>query len=444
MSKQIVAALMLYAAVLPLSHAAIQHKPCDCDDLTVIESEIIEQQYMHDLFAQWEGHRPKGPTTPGELKTLADLKFNLAFYGVPSEAPRPPAKGGGAAFGTDLTPGKGCPIVEYLFDRNNKPLMVADPPLRKGEKRRPIDLIHATRPISEDTYKSKQCAAMVHYIFEHERQHQNTCNDLQRQGKDDTWQSIPFFIKDDKAAYAKGLEVLKAQRDQLRGRCEDRNCDGQWHGTLVWSKTFSEKRRDSIPKGADMAYPNGEGWREYGHRKSARMSVRFTTPALAGAVNAKYQGWQSDVWYDKGQFVMANECGWYKKTTWILDNGAEATTQAQASGSIAANIYSDDRTVRVSLQTKAFAGSYAKREWNKPQGYCQQKNNEPFDRTTALETTMDAVSIQISGTIDPEHPDEITLTRIQPDADGKGETAYTLKLRRCSGKNKGQNKGKKR
>lgn len=407
--------------------------PCDCKDLSQINREITEQQYLHDLFSQWEAYQPPGVKTGSELKALAALKFNLAFYGVPSEAPRPPATGGGGAFGTDLTPGAGCPIVRYLFDKKGQPILVPASPLKPGEKPNPLDLVQATVAVTEETYKGKQCAGLVRYIFDHERVHQNTCQNLEQQGKQDRWESVPFFIKDDRAAYAAGLKVLKEERKRLRAKCPDVPCDGQWHGSVVYARTYHHSHFENIDKGDLIVNAGAQGYSKSGQRQSRRVNATFVTSSLTGTPQARYRGWQEDSSYGRKEIAMVRHCG-KRSVNWSYDAGSEIMMTATSSGTTDLGISSDGYTVRVEMRTPEFEkGQDTRQSWSVHKNTCDEPRNKPDRSSTNDPISMQAVGFEIIAPIDPEHPNEIFVTRIVPETNGKTETFYVLRLRRCGG-----------
>jgi hypothetical protein len=426
-------ALALLVCATWVVTAAAAPRACDCKDLSEINREITEQQYLHDLFSQWEAYQPPGVKTASELKALAALKFNLAFYGVPSEAPRPPATGGGGAFGTDLTPGAGCPLVRYLFDKKGRPILVPASPLKPGEKPNPLDLVQATKPVTEATYQGEQCAGIVRYIFDHERVHQNTCQNLEQQGKQERWESVPFFIKDDRAAYAAGLKVLKAERELLRAKCPDVPCDGQWHGSLVYARTYHNNHFEDINKGDLVVYAGAQGYSKNGQRQSKRLSATFVTASLAGTPQARYRGWQEDSFYRRKEVAMIRHCG-KRSVDWSHDAGSEMMTTATLSGVMDLNIFSNGYSVTVQVQTPKFeTGRDTRQEWDVHKNTCAEASNKPVRRSTDEPSSMDAIAFEISAPIDPEHPNDIFVTRIVPETDGKTETFYVLRLRRCAG-----------
>jgi hypothetical protein len=431
--RRIALLLSLLAALGP-AHARKPAKiepprPCACADIATLENEIAEQQYLASMFSDWAEYMPNSIHDTDELKARALARFKLTFYGVGSEAPQAGAIGGAADLGV-LYKKAACPLVLYHY-KDGKPLMVPDPPLKKGEKRKPLKLKHFVTPVSEATYPAgQQCAAMVHYGFVHEQQHQKTCREQHESHGEAQWDKPKFFAGDDAKAYQAGVAVLQSELDGLRGKCEE--CDGKWHGTLEYSYTFSDPYEEIVSKGDNRAYPDGSGWKRSGNAKSTRVRATFTTSALEGMARAQYTGAHEAQSFTKNYFSMPSECGSYRKLTWILDHGTQQRFSAKGSGTVDANIASDGRRIRVSFRTEPLAGTFTDMFWSHPQGYCTEAANMPSDMSRSEASNFDPVTVSLEGVIDQKNPNELDLFRTEVESGGKGQRYYHLKLRRCS------------
>jgi hypothetical protein len=130
---------------------------------------------------------------------------------------------------------------------------------------------------------------------------------------------------------------------------------------------------------------------------------------------------------------MPGECGWYKKTDWKLDNGNETRSEAKIGGTAdgVVQIDTDTGTFSISYRVPEMPeGTFTRHDWSKPQGYCQERNNEQMDKSEGRVQTMPGLSVSMKGTIDPKRPDDIEVIRIEPDSSGKGQHYWSLRLHR--------------
>jgi len=410
--------------------AAAERRDCGCGDLESVEREIKEQEYLHQLLSDWAVYMPGSILTTEDIRTRANAQFYLTFYGVPLEAPlkTQTGTGAGAAFGT-LVEEDGCPLVEYLYDERGKPVMVESRE-SQTQHRVPPELVQAWQLTTEAQYKSSECAALVHYGFVHELHHQKKCRDKNTPKAE--WKKLRFFAEQDRDAYAAGLDVLYAERDRLKAKCRIKPVrDGRWHGTIEYAYTFNDVSSERVEKGKDKVYLNGEGTKERLDRKSARVSAVIDAPAEGGRFQAAYNGSRQEGWFNKSTFVMPAECGSFRKTTWMLDHGVETRTEGSTSGTVDATLRVDGDAIAVSFRVPDMHdGTFTRREWDKPQGYCQEKNNRPVVNGTGHIQTVQGFSVSMKVEIDPEHPNDIDVVRIVPDSGGKGQYYYALKLHR--------------
>jgi len=242
-----------------------------------------------------------------------------------------------------------------------------------------------------------------------------------------------FFVKDDLAAYEAGLKVLYAERDRLKRQCEKQPPrDGRWRGTLEYAFTYNDLGSEIVEKGKDKVYPNGEGEKHWGDRKSIRARAIVDAPAAGGNIKLPYRASRQQAWFTKGTFVMPNECGWYKKTVWKLDNGTETRLDGKI-GAIADGLLqvNDDGTLAIGYRVDDMHEStFTRHEWDKPEGYCQDANNRQIDKTDGRIETSPGFSVSMKVSIDPKHPNDIEVIRIETDGSGKGQTYWALRLHR--------------
>lgn len=407
----------------------IEHPDCGCDQLPRIELEIAEQEYLQKLFSQWAAYMPATVLTTQNMRDRADTLFNLTFYGAPVESPHATGSGGGAAFGT-LYDQPDCPLVRYVYDRKGRKVMVESPDSQK-EHRQPPEYIQKTEPVTEDTYRSKECRALLHYGFVHELHHQKTCENNRDSGQQARWSNLTYYANEDAQAYAAGLKVLQEERARLRQKCARPLRDGRWRGTIRYSYLLNDVGSETVAKGQDKVYINGTGVKQWGTRKSIRASASIDAPAQGGNIDVPYKGSNETSTFSKGTFVMPSECGWTRHPTWKLDGGYERRTAGRITGTAHAVLQTDGHTLSVSFRVPDMPdGTFANHYWDKPSGYCQKDNNRQIDDATQETQTVPGFSVAMRVEINPDSPDDIDVLRVEPSDDGKGQYYYSLKLHR--------------
>jgi hypothetical protein len=426
-SKALVGFVALAALIPSLANAA--RKPCDCANLEQIEREITEQEFLLKMFTQWTEYLPAALRTPEDVRERANMNFLLTFYGAPSQRPDIEGAGAGGAFGT-LYKQPGCPLVEYLY-KDGKPHMV-ETAESKREKRNPPELEWATKPTSEAKYKSKQCKALVHYAFVHERSHQATCHRLQNEHRESQWDQPLFFIQDDAAAYKAGLEVLYAERDRLEAKCKTQKHDGRWHGVLLYAYTYNKTHRDPIEKGTQVAQPDGVGYFEHADRKSARL--RATIDASDSEPNLKipFSASRQDFWHHSKYLTFLNVCGWHGTQNFMFDAGTEQRSQGRTSGTGEGTLRAYGNRLTLTFSVDSFEGAFDESTWKVVKGTCAEKPEPEIWDSRKRAVKMDGIGIDLTVPIDPDHPDDVELTRIEPASDGVGQHYYSLKLHRSA------------
>lgn len=419
---------MALTVLMPsLVHAA--RKPCDCANIDEIEREITEQEYLLKMFSQWDEYLPAAFHGTGDVVERANMNFLLTFYGPVSERPGIEGAGAGGAFGTRFKE-RGCPLVEYLY-KDGKPLMVETRESR-SQKLSPPELEWAYKPTSEAKYKSKQCSAMVHYAFAHERVHQQTCNSVHSEHAESKWDQPRFFIQDDIKAYKAGLEVLYRERDRLRNKCRTERHDGLWHGTLQYAYTYDKSQREPIEKGTEVAQPDGVGYFDSGQRKSVRLRASITAADQEPKFKVPFNASSRDFWRHTKHLTFLNNCGWHGSQNFVFDAGTEQRSQGSAGGTVDGMLRVDGNRLTLGFSVDAFEGAFDESTWKVVQGTCSDKPEPELWDSRKRETKMNGIGIDLTLPIDPDHPDDVELTRIEPASDGVGQYYYSLKLHRSA------------
>jgi hypothetical protein len=230
MKTRLLFATVAACVLAPQAQAAAP--PCACKDLPALVREINEQEFLQKLFARWADYMPRAIQTTGQLQDAAVQQFNTAFYGNAGAAGT--AHGGHAHMGTDLSKDT-CPIVVYHYDKKGNPVLNKD-----GS--------HKTSPVTEETFKSNQCATFVNYMFAHERAHQQTCLTQVQKGKQHLWQRADFFARDDAKAYQAGLDVLRKDTAELAAKCGWENSTKNRLPNLEEAKELAKKAAKARPR----------------------------------------------------------------------------------------------------------------------------------------------------------------------------------------------------
>jgi hypothetical protein len=418
---------LVIALYLSSADVSARRRDCDCDNLEQVEEQIVQQQYLHQLFSQWADYLPASLLTAEDVRQRANALFNLTFYGVNSEVPQSVGSGAGATAGTEVE-AEGCPLVRYLYDKKGRPVLRQTEESRKKHQV-PPDLEHAWVRITEAQYPSHECAALVNFVLAHERLHRETCRSADTPKA--KWKEPKFWAENDRDAYQEGLKVLYAERDKLKQCRDEPPPDGRWHGSLEFAYVFNDYNSQTVEKGKDKVYLNGQGERESGTRKSVRARAFIDAPAAGGTVKVTYQASRQESWFSKGTFVMPAECGSFRKTVFKLNNGTETRNDATLSGTADALIQIDGGVLRISYRVPNMPeGTYTRHEWNQPEGYCNEVNNKQTDTSDGRIETARGISVSMRVDIDPKHPNDIQVIQIEPADDGKGQYYRRLRLHR--------------
>ena len=138
--------------------------------------------------------------------------------------------------------------------------------------------------------------------------------------------------------------------------------------------------------------------------------VQLATPG-AWVLNAAFDMGGNWYYLDHGFFTTPNECGWNVKKTIKENNGMEKREEGGGSGVTDVTIQVLGDEYRGYTGIPEMKGGYTSRTWHQPSGYCQERNNEPLERSTSGDTTFSKVAINFEGKIDPSNPDVLTGTK---------------------------------
>lgn len=197
-------------------------------------------------------------------------------------------------------------------------------------------------------------------------------------------------------------------------------CAGGWSGIITFKKTLTDSLESDDPgirKNIDRIKHKTS--RNYNY--TARAVVDGTNPQTP-VVKTKINFTDNDL--NWGQEKVFDSCGSRENGHWfITESTDDRMTTAQASGSAESfNLNVDEMggTYNFSMEFPEINGVYKREEHMKRSGFCQPKNNEPFDRSTNEPTKVERSGFSIdSQKIDPKNPDTLSGTKIWGD-DGSG------------------------
>jgi hypothetical protein len=232
-----------------------------------------------------------------------------------------------------------------------------------------------------------------------------------------------------------GLGMLQFGKEGENDLDRDK-CDGNWHGTIEIRRTFEEVQKEVTNPGDQKSDLLLSGWKEIINRQKYDGTIRIENVQLATpgtwVLNAAFDMGGNWYYLDRGFFTTPNECGWYVKKTIKEENGMEKREEGGGSGvtDVTIQLYGDE--YRGNTVIPEMKGAYTSSTWHRPSGYCQEKNNEPLERSTSGETSFTKVAVNFEGKIDPSNPDVLTGTKTTTSEDGKETIAITWTIKRCS------------
>ena len=181
---------------------------CTCKNLPAMVKEIIEQEFLQDLFFSWNDYLP---ANINDIATMQTRAMELLQQGFNPKAPKKnagTANGAHAELGTDFR-SPGCTIGAFQYDAKGNPVLD-----KNGDQ--------VVMPQTEDEYmktQKKTCEALARYPYVHEQYHEKTCKELNAAGKQSKWDSLEFFARNDSEAYKAGVDYLRQQTKALALNC---------------------------------------------------------------------------------------------------------------------------------------------------------------------------------------------------------------------------------
>ena len=181
---------------------------CKCKDLPAMVKEIIEQEFLQQLFFSWNDYLPSDINDIATMQTRAADLMQQHFNPKAPKSNAGTANGAHAELGTDFR-SPGCTIETFQYDAKGNPVRDSN-----GD---PV----ATPQTEEDYMKTqkKSCEALARYPYIHEQYHEKTCKDLNASGKQSKWDSLEFFARNDSEAYKAGIDYLRQQTKALALSC---------------------------------------------------------------------------------------------------------------------------------------------------------------------------------------------------------------------------------
>ena len=189
--------------VLAGASASAKTPSCnECRDLPRLYRELLEQEFLRNLFDTWI----KQSYYPGTVQTMqkyaqsqltAAMQGNL--YGPLTAAQGSGGGGGGAApaYGTDLS-SRACRLVEYYKDKEGN---------------------DQQRPATPDQVRARHCPQVAEFVLAHEQKHQEKCRSSWAEKGSDKFITVEYVAADDRDAYQTGIAVLRRHIAKLARDC---------------------------------------------------------------------------------------------------------------------------------------------------------------------------------------------------------------------------------
>jgi hypothetical protein len=174
------------------------------------------------------------------------------------------------------------------------------------------------------------------------------------------------------------------------------------------------------------------GYFDYTRRKSGRVRATIDAGDDEPRLPVPFTAKREDFYHNSKYLTVTGDCGWRPNVTLVHDGGIEQRSKGSTSGTAEGSLRADDESLTVSFSVKAFEGAWDESNWNRRRGDCGPKPNTDVWDSRKRATTMDGFRISLKVAIDPEHPNDIDITRIEPASDGKGQHYYSLKLHRAA------------
>lgn len=188
--------------VLAAAPATAKAPSCnECRDLPRLYRELLEQEFLRNLFDKWI-KQSYYPGTVGTMQKAAQGQLNAAMQGS-LYGPLAGAQGGGGdggaapAYGTDLSR-KSCPLVEYFVDKDGN---------------------EQQRPVTPEQVRAKHCPQIADFVLAHEQKHQEKCRSSWAETGSDKFITVEYIAADDREAYQTGIAVLRQHIARLARDC---------------------------------------------------------------------------------------------------------------------------------------------------------------------------------------------------------------------------------
>ncbi len=235
---------------------------CTCKNLPAMVKEIIEQEFLQDLFFSWNDYLP---SDINDIATMQNRATQLMQQHFNPKAPKNnagTANGAHAELGTDFR-SPGCTIGAFQYDVKGNPVLD-----NNGDQ--------VVTPQTEEEYmksQKKTCEALARYPYVHEQYHEKTCKDLNAAGKQSKWDSLEFFARNDSEAYKAGVDYLRQQTKALALSCG-------WQGSTGTNAVPTPKDALKLAKKGGKIVKGRAGARKSGHAPIAGSIAIITGVAI--------------------------------------------------------------------------------------------------------------------------------------------------------------------
>lgn len=230
--------------------------------------------------------------------------------------------------------------------------------------------------------------------------------------------SLVTVANSQKSGAVKGKAPAVAQ---IAKNTKPKACSGGWSGTITFKKTLVDSLESDEPlisKSIDRQKHKTSRNYEYTGRAIVDASVNPAQPTVKGTVDF------TDNDLNWGEQKVWESCGSRDPGRWqIVTSNDDRVTQAKARGeakSFHFAAYPDMGTYSFGVTFPDAQGAYKREEHVRRSGFCNARNNEPFDRSVNEPTKIDGTGFSLSDLkLDPENPDVISGTKVWGD-DGSG------------------------
>lgn len=201
-------------------------------------------------------------------------------------------------------------------------------------------------------------------------------------------------------------------------------CNGAWTGVIKFTKKLRDEHHSDEPVFGkiDKEKNRLKIDRTRSYKYEGRAIVSDATP---GAEVARTNVSFTDTEKEKGIQKEWASCHAFNDEHWFISESLdERLTTATAQGparSFGLNVDQINGVYNFNLKFPAAPGKYQRQIQNRKSGFCQAKNNLPYDRTDKNDVPVDGEGFSITGQrIDPRNPDVLKGTHTWGD-DGLGK-----------------------